>query len=152
MGLFGKKRELVFLLNLDGVFNPTSRLYEDKETIKHPWGYWQISQKNVEFLKHIANTYKCFWISSWGNESNYLNDALDIKSFKSLFDADIKHKTQEVVDKKSIVDNILKKYINVILIDTDYTDDRIKCVTINQKYGITEDDRKVILEYIRSAR
>lgn len=49
--------------------------FDNRIMITHPWGMWQIKNENIEFLKYLSTIKaKIYWISSWEEESNYIND------------------------------------------------------------------------------
>lgn len=134
------KRKLAILLDIDGVFNSLSRIEGEKELVIHPWGTWQITPENVEFLKYLAKNYKCYWISSWGDESNVINKQIGIKPFKSIGRQ----------GKNFAITQVIDKYKNLIIIDDEFINERVKCFTPKDGAGLTKEDRNAIKEYINS--
>ena len=140
MKIFNKKPILV--LDIDGVFNSLSTIVGERYLIKHKYGTWQITKENAEFLKHISALAKCYWISTWQDESNVINDYLGIKHFKSIYTGDkikditkIKGKKILLVDDEISAENFI-----------DY--DSIECLQPNQGTGLVEENRSYIYEWI----
>jgi len=135
-----KHKKPIFLLDIDGCFNAFHKLEEPRELIEHPYGVWQVSKQNCEFLKYISKEYKCFWISSWIDESNVINRYLGIKPFKALFEK----------DKQDALAKVIDKYKNIIIIDDEFADGRCFCIMPDQTTGLTSKDINNILSYLRS--
>lgn len=72
------------LLDIDGVFN-IDHMGDNIEVIKHPYGKWYCKSDTLKALVKIFyqkyNDYNFVWISSWMNESNYLNQHINIPDF-----------------------------------------------------------------------
>lgn len=125
----------IVLLDIDGVFNPIKKL--DKPIIvKHPWGLWQIAEENIEFLKFLSENCECYWISTWGQESNYLNRYIGIKEFECVY----KDSKEQTVKK-------FTKPIDIII------DDELELpltlhINPDSMLGLTEKEREIIYEYI----
>ena len=129
------------LLDIDGVFNSLGVIdFDNRTIISHPWGKWQIKNENIEFLKLLSTTKtKIYWISSWEEESNYINKFLKIKDFEYI----PKEKVKDFVHKK-----LFKR--NILIIDDELKIDNIKTINPNPRTGLDEEDRKSILKYIKN--
>lgn len=72
------------LLDIDGVFN-VDHISDDIEVVKHPYGRWYCKSDTLEVLVKLfyqkQDDYNFVWISSWMNESNYLNQHINIPAF-----------------------------------------------------------------------
>lgn len=136
------KKKVTLLLDIDGVFNSLSRI-EDPIIVKHDRGIWQVSEKNAEFLKHLAKRkdVKCIWSSTWGEESNQLNKFLGIKNFKCIFSGD------KCFNIELYMRTHMKKR-NILVIDDDYLDLYEYQYEVNGTTGLTEVDRQNILHFI----
>ena len=72
------------LLDIDGVFN-IDHMSDDIEVVKHPYGRWYCKSSVLKALVKLfyqkQDDYNFVWISSWMNESNYLNQHINIPTF-----------------------------------------------------------------------
>ena len=127
----------VVLLDIDGVFNSFDYQQDSFEHIKHPWGTWHVKPENLEFLKQLSN-YNCQWISTWAEESNYMNKYVEIPKFKNQF----------LKSKPDAVDRLLKKYSNILIVDDVFEDNRVDVLKVNPNIGLTNSDREYILQWI----
>lgn len=76
-------RRKTLFLDIDGVFNPVYSLNEPRVVVPHSWGTWAVSEANVRFLESLVSRedVELVWVSSWGDESNELNDYLGLPRF-----------------------------------------------------------------------
>lgn len=140
MKIFNEKP--ILFLDIDGVFNSLSYINGERYLIKHEYGTWQISKDNADFLKEISKLAKCYWISTWQDESNVINDYLGIKHFKSIYTGD------------KIKDIIKIKGKKILVIDDEISAESfigynsIECLQPNQGTGLTEENRSYIYNLI----
>lgn len=75
------------LLDIDGVFN-VDYIGDDIEVVNHPYGRWLCKSSTLKTLVKIFyqkyDDYNFVWISSWMNESNYLNQYINIPDFEII--------------------------------------------------------------------
>lgn len=126
------------MLDIDGVFNSLGVIdFGNRKIITHPWGMWQVKNENVKFLKYLSTTKaKIYWISSWEEESNYINDFLNIEDFECI----PKEKVEHFVKKR-----IFKK--NILIVDDELEIDNIRTIRPDPRAGLDEEDRKDILKW-----
>lgn len=111
--------------------------FDNRTIINHPWGMWQIKNENVEFLKYLSTTKaKIYWISSWEEESNCINDFLNIEDF-------------EFIPKEKVKDSISKKIFkkNILIVDDELEIDNVKIIKPNARNGLSKEDRESILKW-----
>ena len=111
--------------------------FDNRTIINHPWGMWQIKNENVEFLKYLSTTKaKIYWISSWEEESNCINDFLNIEDF-------------EFIPKEKVKDSISKKIFkkNILIVDDELEIDNIRTIKPDPRIGLDEENRKDILKW-----
>ena len=88
-GVFSKETdpEVVILMDIDGVLgfegSPTDEAFI---VISHGWGRWRIRYEVLEWLKNLASDKKVeiMWLSTWGDDSNIINQYLAIPDFKAI--------------------------------------------------------------------
>lgn len=88
-GVFSKETdpEVVVLMDIDGVLSfegsPTDEAFI---VISHGWGRWRIRYEVLEWLKNLASDKKVeiMWLSTWGDDSNIINQYLAIPDFKAI--------------------------------------------------------------------
>lgn len=72
------------LLDIDGVFN-IDHMGDNIEVVKHPYGRWfcksSVLKALVKLFYQKQGDYNFIWISSWMNESNCLNQHINIPVF-----------------------------------------------------------------------
>lgn len=75
------------LLDIDGVFN-VDYIGDDIEVVNHLYGRWLCKSSTLKTLVKIFyqkyDDYNFVWISSWMNESNYLNQYINIPDFEII--------------------------------------------------------------------
>lgn len=123
-------------LDIDGVFNPIRKL-ENPIIVRHPWGLWQISEENIEFLKFLSKNCECYWISTWRQESNYLNRYIGINEFECLY----KDSKEQTVKK-------FTKQADIIIDDDELELSLTLHIKPDSMLGLTEKEREILYEYI----
>ena len=87
--VFSKKNEpeVIVLMDIDGVLSfegsPTDEAFI---VISHGWGRWRIRYEVLEWLKSLASDkqVEIMWLSTWGSDSNIINQYLAIPDFKAI--------------------------------------------------------------------
>ena len=81
--IFKKEAKVHILLDIDGVLNPNKESIGEYEIISHPWGRWAVRTEVLEWVKELSsmNAVQVHWVSTWGEESNFINKYLKIKDF-----------------------------------------------------------------------
>lgn len=87
--VFSKKNEpeVIILMDIDGVLSfegsPTDEAFI---VISNGWGRWRIRYEVLEWLKKLASDKKVeiMWLSTWGSDSNIINQYLAIPDFKAI--------------------------------------------------------------------
>ena len=87
--VFSKKNEpeVIVLMDIDGVLSfegsPTDEAFI---VISHGWGRWRIRYEVLDWLKNLASDkqVEIMWLSTWGSDSNIINQYLAIPDFKAI--------------------------------------------------------------------
>lgn len=87
--VFSKKNdpEVIVLMDIDGVLSfegsPTDEAFI---VISHSWGRWRIRYEVLEWLENLASDkqVEIMWLSTWGSDSNIINQYLAIPDFKAI--------------------------------------------------------------------
>lgn len=84
--IFKKEAKVHILLDIDGVLNPNKEPIGEYEIISHPWGRWAVRTDVLEWVKELSsmNAVQVHWVSTWEDESNVINEYLNIKEFHCL--------------------------------------------------------------------
>lgn len=70
----------VLLLDIDGVISPLGKLAEDESYVKITggWNKAYLRIGVIEWIKLAQEKYELVWGSSWGNESRFITDSLNL--------------------------------------------------------------------------
>ena len=81
--IFKKEAKVHILLDIDGVLNTNKEPIGEYEIISHPWGRWTVRTDVLEWVKELSsmNAVQVYWVSTWEDESNVINEYLKIKEF-----------------------------------------------------------------------
>jgi hypothetical protein len=81
--IFKKEAKVHILLDIDGVLSPDKEPIGEYEIISQPWGRWAVRTDVLEWVKELSsmNAVQVHWVSTWGEESNFINKYLKIKDF-----------------------------------------------------------------------
>lgn len=131
-------RKQIILLDIDGVFNALAKLDCERALVRHNWGTWQIATDNLEFLKYLSENVQCYWISTWMDESNVINDYISIKHFKALYKG----------NKQDIVNKLKRLYKNILVVDDEFEPTNTILLKPNPSTGLTEEDRNKIKTWV----
>lgn len=82
-----KGRSVNVVLDIDGVLNFLGMTQDNFVSVGHSWGKWRLRESAIDFIKLLSSDplVNVYWNSSWGEESNELNQFLTISNFKNIF-------------------------------------------------------------------
>ena len=163
-GVFSKETdpEVVVLMDIDGVLSfegsPTDEAFI---VISHGWGRWRIRYEVLEWLKNLASEKKVeiMWLSTWGDDSNIINQYLAIPDFKAIGKSEgmtVKTKLKQVLN---VVQELEDK--TVIVVD-DTLSVKPSCMSMSENTalvrlwdrltGIVKEEMKFVDDVIESVK
>lgn len=118
-GAFSKKNEpeVIVLMDIDGVLSfegsPTD---EDFIVISHGWGRWRIRDEVLEWLKNLASDkqVEIMWLSTWGDDSNIINQYLAIPDFKAIGNSEGVEAETKIEQTLKVVQGLKDKTVIVV--------------------------------------
>lgn len=90
-------QKFIVLLDIDGVLNFLGKTDDENFTVikNDVWATWTIKDEVLDWLKKLSKNkaVEVLWLSTWQNDGNVINDALQIEHFLT---------TDEVVLSKKV--------------------------------------------------
>lgn len=151
---FKNKTQYIILLDIDGVLNISSISDERKLVIiRNGANVWRIPKETIDFLISLSenSSVEIYWLSSWQEESNKINEFLGIKKFSptnSLFPSNKISMTNIKLDQiKQFKNKFKNKFI--ISIDDDLENSEADLhIQPNPRAGLTTKEILLIKEKI----
>lgn len=147
----------IVLLDIDGVIAPIYSLdNDDYVEIATDYTNWQIPFINIYNIKRITKTNKIIWSSAWEEQSNLINQFLEIPDFEYIeflenYDEWFKEKAiekfieQRKIDSKivwiddEVPERIIKKYTD---------EENILVIVPDAEIGITLEEWETISDFL----
>lgn len=83
-------KKFIVLLDIDGVLNFLGKTDDDHFTVikNDVWATWTIRDEVLDWLKNLSKNelVEVLWLSTWQNDGNVINDALQINQFLTTDD------------------------------------------------------------------
>ena len=149
-------KDIILLLDVDGVFNVLGQTDDPIDVISCSYEKWRVKKSMLGWLYYISRqpNVKCIWLSTWQNDANAINKHIHIKDFDFTDNYLWPTNNSSTLIKKKQIKAIKEQFPNhtIISIDDDLSVDEVVSdlhIKPNPATGLTVDDIIEIGELIK---